>query len=159
MMLCWKNIYKTVSEILNAFLLLQPLMMLAYQNSRRLLLAISLVLFIGCQRTKTTSQNGRVSEAKTAEPEIPAWLKESISAFEKEKPANPPVKIYRYQYKEQLVYFIPGRCCDIPGAVYNVEGQQLCQPDGGITGRGDGKCADFFDSRTNEKLIWEDLRK
>ncbi|MFT5791167.1 MAG: hypothetical protein ACI9LI_000499, partial [Saprospiraceae bacterium] len=28
-----------------------------------------------------------------------------------------------------------------------------------FTGKGDGKCADFFDARTNEKLIWEDERK
>jgi hypothetical protein len=35
----------------------------------------------------------------------------------------------------------------------------MCAPDGGFTGKGDGKCTYFFDARTNEKLIWEDERK
>jgi hypothetical protein len=35
----------------------------------------------------------------------------------------------------------------------------LCLPDGGITGQGNGKCANFFIERTNEKLIWEDSRE
>ncbi len=88
----------------------------------------------------------------------PEWLQKKISEFQAENPANPPVKIYGYQYRNQDVYYISGRCCDIPSEVYDAAGKQLCQPDGGITGRGDGKCADFFQTRTNEKLIWEDLR-
>lgn len=31
-------------------------------------------------------------------------------------------------------------------------------PDGGITGRGDGKFPYFDKERTNEKLLWEDKR-
>ncbi|MBK0403598.1 hypothetical protein I5M27_11415 [Adhaeribacter sp. BT258] len=134
-------------------------MMLAYQKSRALLLLFSIAFFMGCQKPNAASQNGRVPEAKTAEPEVPAWLKEKILGFENEKPANPPVSIYSYRYQNQTVYFITGRCCDIPSEVYSVKGQQLCQPDGGFSGKGDMKCPDFFNARTNEKLIWEDLRK
>ena len=32
------------------------------------------------------------------------------------------------------------------------------EPDGGITGRGDGKCTDFFQTRTDERLWWADTR-
>lgn len=126
--------------------------MLAYKNYCPGFLAF-LLLFCSCQKPAVPSANSSTSGAN------PSWLRQMIWQFEDEKPANPPVKIYRYRYQNQFVYFITGRCCDIPGQVFNVEGQQLCQPDGGITGRGDGKCADFFETRTDEKLIWEDLRK
>lgn len=127
-------------------------MMLAYKNCCLTFFAV-LLLFSGCHPAGTASGNS------TGKQEKPAWLQEKITAFEREKPANPPVKIYRYRYNGQPVFFITGRCCDIPSQLFTVEGQQLCQPDGGLTGRGDGKCADFFDARTDEKLIWEDLRK
>lgn len=133
--------------------------MLAYQKYRLLFLLFCLPILGSCHKPATASKNGTVSEEKTTQKEIPAWLKEKISGFEMEKPANPPIKIFSYLYQGQEVYHITSHCCDIPSEVYTLQGQQLCQPDGGITGRGDGKCADFFQTRTNEKLIWEDLRK
>lgn len=36
---------------------------------------------------------------------------------------------------------------------------RICAPDGGKTGKGDGKCPDFFEKRTDEKLVWKDERK
>ena len=82
-----------------------------------------------------------------------------IRELEKDAPANPPARVYRYIYKEQEVYYLTSRCCDIPGKVYDVEGNLLCEPDGGITGQGDGRCPDFAETRTNETLIWEDKRE
>ena len=130
-------------------------MMLAYQIHRALFLLFCLSFFVACNQPAASSKNDTVSQGKT----IPEWLQARIAEFEKDKPANPPVKIYSYSYKGQTVYFITSRCCDIPSEVYSVEGQQLCQPDGGFSGKGDMKCVDFFDARTNEKLVWEDLRK
>jgi hypothetical protein len=72
--------------------------------------------------------------------------------------ANPPAKIYRYRYRGQTVYYLTSRCCDQPGQLYGSRGQLLCEPDGGITGQGDGRCPDFFGNRTDETLIWEDKR-
>ena len=117
----------------------------------------SLPFLAACQKA-VVPQIAIVSGPKTTFRQIPAWLFTQIENFEKDKPANPPVKIFSYQYKGQLVYYITGRCCDIPSAVLSVEGQQLCQPDGGITGKGDGKCADFIETRTEEQLVWEDSR-
>ena len=132
--------------------------MFARPEMRYLFLLICLSFLAACQRS-VASQNGSTSEAKTTvSGQIPDWLQAQITSFQQAKPANPPVKIYRYRYNGQQVYYITGRCCDIPSSVFSVEGQQLCQPDGGITGRGDGKCAGFFETRTEEKLVWEDLR-
>ena len=55
-------------------------------------------------------------------------------------------------------YYVPPQCCDQFSTLYDADGAVICAPDGGITGRGDGKCPDFFQSRTNEKLFWEDSR-
>jgi hypothetical protein len=97
----------------------------------------------------------------TEAPEGPRalWLTELIHQLEQEAPANPPAKIYRYTYNDQEVYYLTGRCCDIPSKLFDKDGNQLCEPDGGITGKGDGRCPDFFEKRTNETIIWEDKRE
>ena len=117
--------------------------------------AAALLATAGCQQSgaKTTIQTVTINQDNP-----PAWLAQKIAAFQADKPANPPIKIYRYQYQNQPVYYVTSRCCDIPSQLFSVEGQQLCQPDGGYTGKGDGKCTDFFETRTNETLIWEDTR-
>lgn len=98
-------------------------------------------------------------ESDASRPQQAAWLSEMIRELEEEAPANPPAKVFRYFYNEQEVYYLTSRCCDIPGKVYDVEGNLLCEPDGGITGQGDGRCPDFAETRTNETLIWEDKRE
>lgn len=133
-------------------------MMQAYQKTGLPSLLLCLGLLNGCQKPATATQNASPSEVQTQSPALPPWLTRQIEDFKQAKPANPPVKIYRYLYRNEPVYYISRRCCDIPGALFTVEGQQLCQPDGGITGKGDGKCPDFFTTRTQEELVWEDLR-
>jgi hypothetical protein len=71
---------------------------------------------------------------------------------------NPPGKVWRYLYRGQEVFYVPPSCCDIPGELFAGDGTRICSPDGGITGRGDGRCTDFFDARTDEVLVWADPR-
>ena len=117
--------------------------------------AAALLALVACQ------QNGAKSKTQTVtihQDNAPAWLMQKVAEFQAAEPANPPVKIYRYQYQNQQVYYITGRSGDIPSELYTTDGKQLCQPDGGITGRGDGRCPDFVETRTAETLIWEDTR-
>ena len=100
----------------------------------------------------------QISEPATANAQAGPWLSQLIQKLEQDKPASPPAKIYRYTYNDKEVYFITGRCCDIPSKLYDMGGKLLCEPDGGITGKGDGRCSDFFEKRTDETLIWEDKR-
>jgi hypothetical protein len=100
-----------------------------------------------------------VPDGATTEPQVAPWLTTLIQQLQEEKPANPPARIYRYIYNNQEVYYLMGRCCDIPSKLFNLKGEVICAPDGGITGKGDGKCPDFFEKRTNETLIWEDKRE
>ena len=90
--------------------------------------------------------------------ETPKCIEEKIDEIANGGVWNPPAKIYRYKYNGQFVYYFPPRCCDIPSTLYDKDCNIICSPDGGITGGGDGKCSDFFNSRTDELLIWEDMR-
>ena len=90
---------------------------------------------------------------------IPECIQEKIAIFTSEKVANPPIKVYSYTYNSETVYYVSAVCCDVYSELYDKDCNRICAPDGGKTGRGDGKCKDFFDSKTDEKLIWSDSRK
>jgi len=88
----------------------------------------------------------------------PAWLKARIAAVLAERKRNPATHVYSYQFKGQKVYYITAPCCDQYSEVLDTKGRLVCNPDGGITGKGDGKCPDFDKNKTNEKLVWQDPR-
>ena len=88
----------------------------------------------------------------------PAWLTTLIRQLETQPVANPPAFIARYEYNGDTVYFVPQRCCDVASVVYRSDGLVMCQADGGFTGRGDGRCPDFFAERRNERILWRDPR-
>lgn len=109
------------------------------------LIAISVtILLAGCSQA-TQSAN-------------PAWVDKLITQFENDVVGNPPQSIWSYEFNGQVVYYIPPQCCDQYSTLYNADGDVICAPDGGFTGIGDGKCPDFLSKRTNEQLIWNDLR-
>ena len=114
-------------------------------TTRQWLLLLSLLL-TGC--TKNDVPKG-----------TPDCITDRITQLESLSVSNPPAKIWQYTYNRQTVYYIPPKCCDIPSVLLNENCNTICSPDGGITGGGDGKCPDFFKTRTNEKLIWADPRK
>ncbi len=97
-----------------------------------------------------------VSELPSTNPE---WLTALINKLQNEPVANPPARILQYNYNGQTVYYLPSRCCDIFGDLYDNNGNLIAHPDGGLTGRGDGRAPDFFEKRSNERLIWADNRK
>ena len=85
-------------------------------------------------------------------------IREKIAQFKREKVSNPPRYVYSYQYKGKTVYYITSDCCNQYNILYDVNCNVICSPDGGISGKGDGKCSDFFDTATNPILIWKDPR-
>lgn len=88
----------------------------------------------------------------------PAWLNDLIDKMASEPVADPPAKIIQYDYKGSTVYYVPPRCCDIMSDLYDVNGNIICHPDGGVDGLGDGMCPDFFTQISNGIVIWEDQR-
>jgi hypothetical protein len=100
-----------------------------------------------------------VPENPVALDQHPSWLTSLIRQLETEPGANPPAFIARYEYKGQVVYYVPPRCCDVSSALHRTDGTVLCQPDGGFAGTGDGRCADFTAERKNEQIVWRDPRR
>lgn len=91
--------------------------------------------------------------------DIPHCIRQEIIRIHADKLRNPPGSVWQYEYNHAIVYYIPSYCCDIPGRLLDSNCRLICSPDGGYTGKGDGKCPDFFEKRTNGKLIWQDTRK
>ena len=91
-------------------------------------------------------------------PATAVWLDNLVTEFKAEPVANPPHRIVRYRYQGQTVYYVPPSCCDRPSTLYDETGKRLCAPDGGMTGRGDGRCADFYKQRSEESVFWSDPR-
>ncbi len=96
-------------------------------------------------------------QSKPAEPR--QWLTALIAKLEADPVANPPARIAQFDYRDEKVYYLPPRCCDIPSTLYDAAGAVICSPDGGFTGKGDGRCPDFFAERKNDRTIWSDKRK
>lgn len=90
---------------------------------------------------------------------LPQWVKTLIVKYKADPVGNPPRSIWQYEYKGQIVYYMPEQCCDLGSKLYNDQGTKICEPDGGFAGRGDGNCMDFNAKRKNEKLIWKYSRK
>jgi hypothetical protein len=90
--------------------------------------------------------------------DLPPFVLALIESHESATVANPPASIWRYKYKGRVVFYVPPSCCDVPSELYDSDGNLICGPDGGLTGRGDGQCADFFEQRTEESRVWKDPR-
>lgn len=90
---------------------------------------------------------------------LPACINELINKFKAEKVQNPPRKIISYQYNSQQVYYVPAICCDFYSDLYDSKCNLIGHPDGGITGKGDGKFPGFSAAVSYEKIVWADLRK
>ena len=107
---------------------------------------LSLIFILACNQS-------------TAPDENPEWINDLIKKYQSEPVGNPPQSIWRYEYKGIIVYYVPPQCCDQFSTLYDMLSNVICAPNGGITGRGDGRCPDFFEERKSEKLIWQDPRK
>ena len=94
-----------------------------------------------------------------AQKETASCIQQQIEEFKKQPVTNPPMTVYQYTYNNTLVYYVSAPCCDRYTTLYDKNCNIICRPSGGITGKGDGKCSDFFEKRTDEKLIWTDTRK
>jgi Domain of unknown function (DUF6970) len=88
----------------------------------------------------------------------PEWLDALIAQVELEEVTEPPTAIYGYRYHGETVYYRTARCCDIRSIVYGAEGSVICEPTGGIGGDGDPRCPDFLETRSEERLIFQDPR-
>ncbi len=136
----------------------------------KLVILIFIVTIVGCKCSKTDSAKNSISTVQASKvandsitnnsmTTLPACIKELIEKMKAEPVTNPPSKLYSYVYAGKKVYYVPAVCCDNFSDLYDDSCKIIAHPDGGFTGRGDGKIIDFEEKKTNEKLLWEDKRK
>jgi len=85
---------------------------------------------------------------------LPGCIKNKIDSFKRKEVHERPQRVVEYSYKGKKVYYVVMPCCDFFSEVYDENCKFLGSPDGGFTGKGDGKLPDFFAEAKGEKLIW-----
>jgi hypothetical protein len=128
---------------------------------RLFFIPVLIVLSCGLVKTNKSSKDpvivqspssGNAASTTTA---MPTCIKNKIDSFKLMQKHEQPQRVTEYMYKGKKVYYIVMPCCDFFSEVYDDKCKFLGSPDGGITGKGDGKLPDFFTEVTKEKLIWE----
>ena len=87
--------------------------------------------------------------------QMPSCLAAKIDSIKKIPGENMPQSVIQYSYKGAPVYYVTAGCCDKFNEVYDANCNHLGAPDGGITGKGDGKLTDFYSMAINKKVVWE----
>ena len=104
-----------------------------------------------------------VGGAAQAQASGPAPTDESaVRSIAKRLLAQPPQReartIKRYLIDGKVHYYVSAPCCDQYNDLFDAKGRKLCSPDGGITGRGDGRCPAIRIDRREGEIVWKDPR-
>lgn len=126
-----------------------------------ILILVTSVVSCCSTRNKTANRGSGqpVADSTVSIHKQPACINDLIASFETEQVQNPPRKIYSYTYQGRKVYYVPAICCDFFSDLYDSNCKLIGHPDGGFTGKGDGKLPDFNSVKTDEVLVWADKRK
>jgi hypothetical protein len=109
-------------------------------------------LFAACVFMMFSCSSNRVNKSSNA---MPSCLLAKIATMKADSSQGEPLSISQYFYKGKTVYYMVSACCDKYNVVYDRECNVLGYPDGGYTGKGDGKMIDFFKKAAGKKIIWE----
>lgn len=90
--------------------------------------------------------------------DVPICIKQKINEISKAKVQNPPAKVWEWKADGKTYYYFTSNCCDQFNYLYDDKCKQVCAPEGGFSGHGDGNCPDF-NGEIEKILIWEDPRK
>lgn len=89
---------------------------------------------------------------------LPSCLKNKIDSFKLKEVHERPQSVVEYMYKNKKVYYVVMPCCDFYNEVYDANCRYLGAPDGGFTGKGDGKIPDFIAEAKPGKVIWKSTK-
>jgi len=89
--------------------------------------------------------------------EVPTCIEQKIRKIKREEVRNPPAQVWEWKVDDKKYYYISSDCCDQYNYLFDDKCNVVCAPDGGISGKGDGKCLNFSTS-IEKTLIWEDNR-
>ncbi len=89
---------------------------------------------------------------------LPDCIQQKINSIKGQPRWNPPAQVDEYLYNGKTVYLFSADCCDQYSVAYDMQCNAVCAPAGGLTGKGDRKCLDFFTTAKHVKLVWKDER-
>ena len=98
---------------------------------------------------------GLFSCAEDVNPDLPACIQDIIDESGRSETSNKPSKVVKYTWNDEVVYYVPAFCCDVFSDLYDSECNLICHPDGGISGRGDGNCENFFNEAEGGEVLWD----
>lgn len=123
------------------------------------------LIMLSCGSTKTNQSAANadsivVSRDVTKEDlisasKVPACINSKIDSFKLKEKHERPQSVVEYMYKGKKVYYVVMPCCDFFNEVYDENCRYLGAPDGGFTGKGDGKLPDFTAEAKPGKEIWK----
>jgi len=127
-----------------------------------LLLAVTILTSEKCKKKNKGSHQGKeivevITNSKDSNT-VPVCVQHKIDSIKKEPRWNPPAQVDEYVYNDKHVFLFSADCCDFFNMLYDSSCKNICAPSGGITGRGDGKCAAFSKTARYVKLVWKDPR-
>jgi hypothetical protein len=85
---------------------------------------------------------------------LPEWLRMKIGQFQALPADRAPLGVWRITHNGRPAFYLHSACCDQYNPLFSAEGSEICNPSGGFTGRGDGKCPQPMDRGTKATLIW-----
>ena len=112
------------------------------------------LIFFSCFIFSCNSSKNLVSNSGNPD-EMPGCLREIIKTMSEDLSEGMPLSVTQFSYHGQKVYYMVAPCCDKYNIVYDSVCTILGYPDGGFTGRGDGKMQDFEKEAINPKVIWK----
>lgn len=118
------------------------------------------VLCAGCAAGDARPQSSPSSSAASASQpspsstSLPEWLRVKIGQYKALPADRAPLGIWRITHNGQPAYYLYSPCCDQYNPLLSAEGNEICNPSGGFTGRGDGKCPEPMDRGTKAALVW-----
>ena len=84
----------------------------------------------------------------------PPWLQTKILGFERGPASEAPREIWKITHHGKATYYFIQPCCDFENPLYDEQGVEICNPDGGLSGKGDGKCPEPRDRGTEAEFVW-----
>lgn len=114
----------------------------------KVILVLVLVIFVSSCLPRKKIDNNKV---------LPKCIANSIDRLQQEAVQNPQAQVWKWETDRGVYYYFNAPCCDRMSRLVDTHCLQICAPDGGFTGRGDGKCPEF--NNVKKTLIWKDERK
>jgi hypothetical protein len=158
-------VYKIALLQSRIFIMLQIYPITKQTIMKYFLILLMLPLFSNSEcGNKKNAKEAKTDSVVVKQPEpvkdsLPACVRGLINKAMNEQPPTTPLQVDEYSFNSKTVYLVTPPCCDFFNEVYDDSCKIICAPSGGITGKGDGKCPDFFKSATFVKTLWKPTGK